>query len=130
MKRLLLLAALVIVACLPVAGAAQAPLIEVSWGTLSPQAAEWPVYLADSQGFLKDEGVHVSIVYTGSPVTSINVLATNSTNMGDNGTDNLIAAISHALPIKIVGGIFSAMPYSLVTVPTIKSWADLKGKAV
>ncbi len=130
MKRLLLFAALAVAMCLPVAGSAQAPLIEVTWGTLSPQAAEWPIYLADSQGFFKDEGVHVSIVYTGSPVTSINVLATNSTNMGDNGTDNLIAAISRSLPIKIVGGIFSAMPYSLVTVPAIKSWADLKGKAV
>jgi ABC-type nitrate/sulfonate/bicarbonate transport system substrate-binding protein len=30
----------------------------------------------------------------------------------------------------VIGGLFAPMPYSLVTLPTIKSWADLKGKAV
>lgn len=131
MKRLPL-SAVVMVAALTTASSAQtaAPLIEVTWGTLSPQAAEWPTYIAQSQGFFRDEGLHVSVIYTGSPVNAINALATNGTNMGDNGTDNLIAAISHNLPVKTIGGIFAPMPYSLVTVPAIKSWADLKGKTV
>lgn len=129
MKRLLFVAILIVMSA-SASGADTAPLTEVTWGTISPQAAEWPTYIAEAQGFFKDEGLHVSVIYTGSPVNAINALATNATNMGDNGSDNLIAAISHSLPIKMIGGIFTPMPYSLVALPSIRNWADLKGKSI
>jgi ABC-type nitrate/sulfonate/bicarbonate transport system substrate-binding protein len=50
--------------------------------------------------------------------------------MVDNGCDSEIAAVSHNLPLKVVAPMFGVNPYSLVVVPSIKSWADLKGKSV
>lgn len=128
--KILLLAVLLALAGSAVAKADTAAPIEVTWGTISPQAAEWPLYIAEAEGFFKDEGLHVTVIYTGSPVSGISSLATGAINMGDNGTDNLIAAISHSLAVKTIGGIFAPMPYSLVVPASIKSWSDLKGKSI
>lgn len=110
--------------------AAAQSLPEVNFGILTPTASEWPVYLAQAQGFYKAEGIALTIVQGQTPPNVINMVATNSANMADNGCDSEIAAVSHGLPIKIVSPMFTVNPYSLVVVPSIKTWADLKGKSV
>jgi ABC-type nitrate/sulfonate/bicarbonate transport system substrate-binding protein len=57
-------------------------------------------------------------------------LATGALQMADNGTDSYIVAIGHGLPIKMVAPQCAINPYTLVVGPSIKSWADLKGKPV
>jgi NitT/TauT family transport system substrate-binding protein len=109
---------------------AQTALIEVNFGILTPTASEWPVYLAAAEGYYKDEGLNVSIIEGNSPPNVINLVATNGANMVDNGCDSEIAAVSHQLPIKMIAPMFGVNPYSLVVLPSIKSWADLKGKSV
>jgi NitT/TauT family transport system substrate-binding protein len=103
---------------------------DVSFGILTPTAAEWPVYLADTQGFFKDEGIALTVVAGGSPPNVINQVATGAVDLADNGCDSEIAAISRGLPIKILSSMFNVNPYSLVVLPSIKTWADLKGKSV
>jgi NitT/TauT family transport system substrate-binding protein len=124
-----LLAAMVSFAAPRPAGA-QTPLTEVTFGILTPTAAEWPLYLAEAQGFYKDEGISVTIVQGASPPNVINMVSTNAVNMADNGCDSEFVAIAHGLPIKIVAPMFTVNPYSLVVLPSIKTWADLKGKSV
>jgi NitT/TauT family transport system substrate-binding protein len=123
------LAAMVSFAAPPPA-AAQTALTEMTFGILTPTASEWPVYLAQAQGFYKDEGLSVTIVEGNTPPNVINMVATNGANMVDNGCDSEIAAVSHGLPLKIVAPMFGTNPYSLVVLPSIKNWADLKGKSV
>ena len=114
----------------PRPAAAQTSLTEVTFGILTPTAAEWPLYLAEAQGFYKDEGISLTIVQGSTPPNVINQVATNAVNMADNGCDSEIAAIVHGLPIKIIAPMFTVNPYSLVVVPSVKTWADLKGKSV
>ena len=102
----------------------------MNFAILTPTASEWPIYLAQAQGFYKDEGLNVSIIEGNSPPNVINLVATNGANMADNGCDSEIAAVSHGLPLKIVAPMFTVNPYSLVVLPSIKSWAVLKGKSV
>ncbi len=109
---------------------AQTALTELTFGILTPTAAEWPLYLAQSQGFYKDEGLKVTVVQGSTPPNVINMVATGSVNLADNGCDSEIAGIVHGLPIEIVAPGFIVNPYSLVVVPSIKTWADLKGKSV
>ena len=123
-----LLGALAVMAGPP--AAAQTTLTEMTFGILTPTASEWPVYLAQAQGFYKEEGLNVTIVEGNTPPNVINLVATNGANMVDNGCDSEIAAVSHGLPLKVVAPMFSDNPYSLVVLPTIKTWADLKGKSV
>ncbi len=126
---LALLAALTLLVAPPPV-AAQNGLIEVNFGILTPTASEWPVYIAAAEGYYKDEGLNVSIIEGNSPPNVINLVATNGANMVDNGCDSEIAAVSHSLPIKMIAPMFGVNPYSLVVLPSIKSWADLKGKSV
>jgi ABC-type nitrate/sulfonate/bicarbonate transport system substrate-binding protein len=105
-------------------------LTEVTFGVLSPTAAEWPVYLANTQGFFKEEGLTVTIVQGNTPTNVLSEVATGAVNLADNGTDTEIAAIAHGLPLKLIAPMFGVNPYSVVTLPTIKTWSDLNGKSV
>ena len=111
------------------AGAQTAP-IEVNYGILSPSASGWPLIIAESQGFYRDEGLKVTIVNSGSAPGVTNALATGALQMADNGTDSYIVAIGRGLPIKMIAPQCAINPYSLVVSPNITSWADLKGKSV
>lgn len=114
----------------PNAAMAQPAPVEVLYGELNPTAGEWPVYLAESQGFFKDEGIKFTVINGGSAPNVVNQLATGATNLANNGCDSEIAAIGRGLPFKIVASSFNVNPYSLVVLPSIKTWADLKGKNV
>lgn len=130
MRRKPFLAAIVSVSMLLVAlfsssSAKDGEPIDVTYATLAPSASDWPVYLAQSQGFFAGEGLHVGIVYL--PAGPQAALAT-AFCLG--GTDTLIAAVAHHLPVQLVGSIFAVNPYSLLTTPEIKSWDDLRGKSI
>jgi ABC-type nitrate/sulfonate/bicarbonate transport system substrate-binding protein len=115
----------------PRAAGAQSSLPEVTYGIVgAPGAAGWPILLAQTQGFFKDEGIALTTIQGASPPNVISQVATGAINMAGNGCDSEIAAIAHGLPIKIVAPMFTVNPYSLVVVPGVKTWADLKGKSV
>ena len=136
MRRKPFLAAIVSVSTLLIAlfsssSAKDGEPINVTYATLAPSAADWPVYLAQSQGFFAGEGLHVEIVYLpAGPQAALQALATNATTFCLGGTDTLIAAVAHHLPVQLVGSIFAVNPYSLLTTPEIKSWDDLRGKSI
>lgn len=109
---------------------AQTKPVDVSYGILNYTAAEWPLMLAQSQGFFTKEGLNVSVVSAGSPPNVINALATNGVNVAEDGTDSYIAAVAHRLPIKMVAPMFAVDPYSLMVAPGITSIDQLKGKTV
>jgi NitT/TauT family transport system substrate-binding protein len=109
---------------------AQTAPIEVNYGILSPSASGWPLIIAESQGFYRDEGLKVTIVNSGSAPGVTNALATGALQMADNGTDSYIVAIAHGLPIKMIAPQCAINPYTLVVGPNITSWSDLKGKAI
>jgi len=109
---------------------AQSQLTEVFFGNLSPSASEWPIYIADEQGFFKEEGLKVTIIAGGGPTNVISALASGGTQVADDGTDSYINAIAHGLPIKMVMAQFQTMPYQLMVQPAITTWAQLKGKNI
>jgi NitT/TauT family transport system substrate-binding protein len=105
-------------------------LTEVLWGVLGPSATEWPEYIAEAQGFYRDEGLKLTTISAGSPQNVVQQLATGSINIASIGSDSVITAGSRGLAIKGVGPGFNPNPYALVVAPSIKTWADLKGKSV
>lgn len=109
---------------------AQTPLVDVSYGILNYTAAEWPLMLAQSQGFFTKEGINISVVSAGSPQNVINALATNGVNIAEDGTDSYIAAVTHKLPVKMIAPVLAVDPYSLMVAPSITSIDQLKGKTI
>lgn len=110
---------------------AQTPeLTELTYATAAPTSAEWGAYLAEYAGFFKQEGLKVTIIYTGSTVNTINQVSAGDVDIATAGTDSVINAIARHLPIKIVAPCMVTPPYSLVTPASITNWSQLKGKTI
>lgn len=107
-----------------------AGLTEILFGTLGATAATWPLFLAEQEGYFRDEGLKITQVVTSNPVNTANQVASGGLNIASDGTDTIIAAVSHKLAVKAVSTFMIPNPYTLVTLPSIKSWEDLKGKTV
>lgn len=115
----------------PLTASAQAPApVDVTFGINAPGAANWIFYVAQTQGYFRDENLHVTTVTSGTPTNTINLLASGGVALALDGTDVLIEAIVHGLPVKIVAPSYGPSPYVLVTSPSITSWSQLKGKTV
>jgi NitT/TauT family transport system substrate-binding protein len=121
---------LIIAAGTVTAARAQTKPVDVNYGILNYTAAEWPLMLAQSQGFFAKEGVNVSVVSAGSPQNVVNALATNGVSIAEDGTDSYIAAVAHHLPLKMIASVFAVDPYRLMVAPSITSIEQLKGKTV
>jgi ABC-type nitrate/sulfonate/bicarbonate transport system substrate-binding protein len=109
---------------------AQAPLVEITLAMNAPGSGNWPVYIADQQGFFRDEGLRVNTVLSGSNTATINLIASGDANIGLDGSDIEIEAIVHGLPLKIVAPEFGPNPYTVVAAAGINTWAQLKGKTI
>ncbi len=115
----------------PLAGSAQnAPVAEIDYVTGTASAGDWLTYIADKQGFFRTEGLHVNVIYAGAPPAITQAVATNAANLGNNGIDSWIVAVTHGLAVKVVGSMFAVNTYNLVVSADIHSWDDLKGKTV
>jgi ABC-type nitrate/sulfonate/bicarbonate transport system substrate-binding protein len=110
--------------------AQQPPLTEVVWGVLGTSATEWPEYIAAAKGFFVEQGIKLTTIAAGSPPAVIQQLSTGALNLATDGSDSVMAAIGRGLPIKAIAPGFVPNPYQLVVTPAIKTWADLKGKAI
>lgn len=103
---------------------------ELSVAIVTLAASELEIFIADKQGFFRDEGLHVTLVTAGSPANVVNLIATGSVGMAVSSTDSVMGAIAHGLPLKFIAPGFQANPYTLVTAASITDWPQLKGKAV
>lgn len=103
------------------------PLTEVTYSNLGRSSGEWPLYIADQEGFFKDEGIKLTIVPFNGPQDVANAVASKSVDLGDVQTDTGIDAVAHNLDIRIIAPALKTVPYRLIVLPTITSWSQLKG---
>jgi ABC-type nitrate/sulfonate/bicarbonate transport system substrate-binding protein len=109
---------------------AQPAPLDVTLAMNAPGSGNWPVYIADQQGFFRDEGLHVTTVVSGSNTATINLIASGDANVGLDGSDIEIEAIAHGLPLKIVAPEFGPNPYTVVAAAAVANWGELKGKTI
>jgi ABC-type nitrate/sulfonate/bicarbonate transport system substrate-binding protein len=103
---------------------------EIVFGSLSPSTSEWMLYVAEQRGFFTEQGLHITTISVGNVQNSINSVATKAADFVSIGSDSVMAAQAHDLPVKLVIPGYNTMPYGLVVGPNIKTWADLRGKTV
>ena len=109
---------------------AQTTLTEVSVAIVTPAASELTLFIADKQGFFREEGLHVTLVAAGSPANVVNLVGTGSAGLAVSSTDSMMGGMVHGFPMKFIAPGFGADPYTLVTAPAIGTWQQLKGKTV
>jgi ABC-type nitrate/sulfonate/bicarbonate transport system substrate-binding protein len=127
--RFLALLALVLALTIP-AGAQNAPLTELSVAINSPTAVELDLFIAEKQGFFREQGLRVTLITGGSPANVINLVSSGSVGIAADSTDPVMGAIARGLPIKFIAPGFQTDPYTLVTAGSITDWSQLKGKTV
>jgi len=107
-----------------------ASLTEIVFGTLGPTSSNWALYIAEQQGYFRQEGLRITTVITSNPVNTLNQIATGGLNIASDGTDTVIAGVVRKLPVKVVSTFMVGNPYAMVVTAAIKNWDDLKGKKV
>ena len=118
--------------CLVVASAWAGPALaqtNVTRGTVSLTATEWPSIVAQKKGFYAKEGLRVDEITT-SPTTITPTLIGGSIQFGFINASQLIIAIEADADLVAIGKGSDPSPYSLVAVPSVKSVKDLKGKTI
>lgn len=109
---------------------AQNEVEDVTYGSAGATAAEWPLYIADHEGFFRRQGLRLNIIVTGSTVNTINQIASGSVQFATAGTDSVVNAVARGLAIKIVAPSMITPPFSLIVAPSITNWQQLKGKTI
>lgn len=93
-------------------------------------AAEWEFYIGQHQGFFKEAGIDLQIIYVPTAPGLVQQLAAGSLDAVDIGAVEPIHAVARGAPVAIVR-VTGAVPlYELVGKSSINSIKDLKGHTV
>lgn len=126
--RLALSAALVAVVGTLAPVAAQPALKPVTIGLVSKTMTDWPLFIAEAQGYLTANGLKADIVVTGSAASAAQQLVAGSLDIAENSTSQTLEAFIGGAPISIIMARSTSVPYTIVGRKGITSIAQLKGK--
>jgi NitT/TauT family transport system substrate-binding protein len=114
----------------PDRGAAQqgAKLTTINYGTITISALHWPYLIAEQEGMLQKEGIDMKRVLGGTTTATSQALVAGSTDFAQMNLVQLLSANSAGADLVAVAGDTLVPIYALVVHPSIKGYADLKGK--
>jgi ABC-type nitrate/sulfonate/bicarbonate transport system substrate-binding protein len=118
-----------IATALPAAAQSQS-LTDISVAIVSSTSLDWPIFVAQKRNFFRDEGLNVTIITVGGGTNTLTLLGTGSVQIASDSVNDVMAAGLHGLPLTMIAPSFQTNPYTLVTLPSINGWADLKGKTI
>ncbi len=101
---------------------------EIKLGLLSTAGDHWPRWVADDQGYFKEQNLDIHEFLTYSVAKAAQALSADSTNLlFPANTEGCVVAMSKGAGIKIIAGDFTKALYYLITGPKYKKVEDLKG---
>jgi ABC-type nitrate/sulfonate/bicarbonate transport system substrate-binding protein len=103
-------------------------LTTVNYGNIVLSASNWPFFIAEQEGFFVRELIDFKRVIGGNTTATAQALVAGSTDFAQMNLVNLLAANSAGADLIVVGGDSTVPIYTLIVHPSIKSYADLKGK--
>jgi NitT/TauT family transport system substrate-binding protein len=103
---------------------------KITVGEISQNATEWPSFVAEKEGFFKEEGVDPEPIPVGNVVGTVQQVIGGSLDLGWTTMESAVRAIDKNADIKIIGSRLIKYPYSLVGLRDIKGAQDLVGKSV
>ena len=90
----------------------------------------WPIYIADKKGFFAENGLKIEITYTNANPAAAQQTVAGNFDMAVTTYETGIRAIVNDAPLKIVGSLMRAFPYTIMSQQNVRSLTDLKGKKV
>ena len=107
---------------------AQQKLTPVNYGNIVLTASNWPFLIAEQEGLFQKEGIDFKRVIGGNTTATTQALVAGSTDFAQMNLVNLLGANSAGADLIVVAGDSTVPIYTLIVHPSIKSYADLKGK--
>jgi len=104
--------------------------IKIAMGYI-PNVQFAPFYIAQQNGYFRDEGLNVSFDY-GMSTDIISLVANGQIDFGVSDGDQVIIAREKGIPVKVVYSMYVKYPVGIVSLKEtgIESKADLKGKSI
>jgi len=100
----------------------------INYGNIVLTASTWPFLIAEQEGFFVKEGVDFKRVIGGNTTATTQALVAGSTDIAQMNLVNLLGANSAGADLIVIAGDSTVPIYTLIVHPSIKSYADLKGK--
>lgn len=122
-------AAAAVILCDPGASRAAEP-ASIEVGDVAPIAPDWPSFVAEDEGFYKKNGVAPKVTYVGNVANTVQQLIGGSFGIAVSTFDTAIRAMAKGSDAVMIGALVSKYPYSIMSDPSIKTAADMKGKTV
>lgn len=123
-------------ACIASAPASSQELTQVT-ANVFPGGFNWPSFVARDKGFFERNGIRVALQFTPNSMAQMTGLADGKFDIAITAVDNIVAYVEGQgeAPIGSQPEFFAFMGsdsgfLSLVVAPDIKSFSDLKGKAL
>src|SRR5919108_2212964 len=127
MKRAFASCSILIVCC--VCPTSQTAAEQLKVGVISQSAGNWPLFVAEEQGYLQREGLEVEIVVTGDSGKQIDGLAAGTYHITHQAADHFIRGVEDGKDLVIFMTLARPI-FDFVVAPEIRSIKDLKGKTV
>ena len=87
-----------------------------------------PIYLAESAGYFRDEGLTVKVLAFRGGSDLTRALVADSVHVAVAAPTSVLAAINAGEKVKVFYGGFNQAPFFWYAAPSIKTMADVKGK--
>lgn len=100
----------------------------VTYGQITISAFNWPFLIAERQGFFERQGIQLDTIIGGNTAATSQALVAGATDLAQMNLVQLLAADTAGADLMIVAGDTMVPIYTLIVNPSIKSYADLKGK--
>ena len=103
-------------------------LTPINYGNIVLTASTWPFLIAEQEGFFVKESIDFKRVIGGNTTATTQALVAGSTDIAQMNLVNLLGANSAGGDLVVIAGDSTVPIYTLIVHPSIKSYADLKGK--
>ncbi|HLH67441.1 MAG TPA: ABC transporter substrate-binding protein [Solirubrobacteraceae bacterium] len=87
-----------------------------------------PAYLAQQEGYYKQQGLNVKLVVFKGGGALTKALVGGAVDIGINGLGGIMPAVAQGQPIKVIYGGFNEVSYQWVAIPSIKTVRQAAGK--
>lgn len=93
-------------------------------------ATYWPYYVGLREGFFSEQGLDLELVPLGSTSAGVPALLDDVVDVAATCPDVLVARAIEGAPLRVAGGLINRPVSSVVTVPAVSSFAELRGRKV
>jgi NitT/TauT family transport system substrate-binding protein len=113
------------------AGLPQAARSVVRFGNVGMDATYYlPILVAMQKGYFEQQGIQVEPVQISPDDNLVRAVAGGALPIGIPEVSIAVNGNAHGAPVVVVAGLLDRYPYDLIVRPTIKSFADLRGKTL